>query len=180
MPVTPIFHGRMQKASEWHLIVLVDVSASMNSSVVFSAMMAAILTGVPALSVTFLAFSTTVVDFSDHVDDPLALLLEVEIGGGTDIAAAVRVARERVRVPQRTLCVLISDFEEGGSVGDLEAEVTALHESGVHLMGCAALDDTGAAVYNVGIAQRVAAAGMRVAAVSPLQLAQWVGDVVRG
>ena len=47
------------------------------------------------------------------------------------------------------------------------------------LLGCAALNDTGTGVYNAGIAARVAGAGMRVAAVSPLDLARWVGTVVR-
>lgn len=54
----------------------------------------------------------------------------------------------------------------------------ALAESGVHLIGCAALDDGGAAVYNVAIAEAVAAAGMRVASLSPLQLARWVGEAL--
>ena len=31
-------------------------------------------------------FSTEVVDLSEHVHDPLALLLEVAVGGGTHIA----------------------------------------------------------------------------------------------
>lgn len=180
VPVTPLFQGRTQKTADWHLIVLVDVSGSMSESVVFSALTAAILTGVPALQVTFLAFSTEVIDFSSHLDDPLALLLEVDIGGGTDIAGAVRQARSMVRVPSRTLCVIVSDFEEWGSPAPLLAEVAALHTSGVKLMGCAALSDSGEAVYNVGVAQQLAGVGMRVAAVSPVDLARWVGDVVRG
>ena len=42
-----------------------------------------------------------------QVDDPLALLLEVEVGGGTDIAGAMRVARSRIKIPDRTLCALV-------------------------------------------------------------------------
>ncbi|MDO5681692.1 MAG: VWA domain-containing protein [Propionibacteriaceae bacterium] len=127
---------------------------------------------------TFLAFSTEVVDLSDHVGDPLALLLEISVGGGTDIARAMQVARGRVRVPSRTMVVLISDFEEGGSPANLVAHVGALHDSGVKLLGCAALDDTGVARYNVAIAGQVAAAGMAVSALSPTQLARWVAEQV--
>ena len=101
------------------------------------------------------------------------------MGGGTDIASALRVARSRVKVPSRTLLVLISDFEEFGSDAPMLAEVEALATSGVTLLGCAALNDTGTGVYNAGIAARVAGAGMRVAAVSPLDLARWVGAVIR-
>lgn len=179
VPVHPVFHAPMARDIDWHLIVLVDVSGSMSESVVYSALTAAILAESPALGVDFLAFSTEVLDFTGHVHDPLSLLLEVSVGGGTDIASALRVARSRVRVPSRTLLVLISDFEEFGSDAPLLAEVEALVTSGVTLLGCAALNDTGTGVYNAGIAARVAGAGMRVAAVSPLDLARWVGAVIR-
>ena len=180
VPVHPVFRQPVAKEADWHLIVVVDVSGSMSRSVVFSALTAAVLTGVPCLEVSFLAFSTEVIDFSGYVDDPLALLLEVRVGGGTDIAGAMGVARSRVRVPGRTLCVLVSDFEEGGPVAPLLEQVGAMHAAGVHLAGCAALDDAGVAAYNVGTARQLAAAGMRVAVLSPLDLARWVGEVVRG
>ncbi len=180
VPAAPVFRQPQAKASDWHLIVMVDVSGSMSSSVVFSALTAAVLTGVRQLDVTFLAFNTQVMDLTGHVEDPLSLLLEVEIGGGTDIAGAMHVARSRVRVPSRTLCVLVSDFEEYGDVAGLLGEVDAMRSAGVHLMGCAALDDSGECAYNVGVAQQLAGMGMRVAAVTPLDLARWVGRVIRG
>lgn len=180
VPAQPVFKQLGNKQVDWELIIVVDVSGSMSQSVVFSALTAAVLAGVPSLKVSFLTFSTTVIDFSDRVADPLTLLLEVSIGGGTDIASAMRAARAKVRVPSRTLCAVVSDFEEAGSTAPLLAEVEAMATSGVKLLGCAALDDRGAAVYNAGIASQVAAAGMRVAAVSPLELAQWVRQVVRG
>lgn len=83
-----------------------------------------------------------------------------------------------ITVPNRTLLVLITDFEEGGPVAHLLAEVRALAGSGVRLLGCAALDDTGTARFSVGIAEQVVAAGMPVAAVSPQQLARWVAEQV--
>lgn len=180
VPAHPIFRTPVAKDIDWHVIVLVDVSGSMSESVIYSALTAAILAESPALSVDFLTFSTEIIDFTGHVSDPLRLLLEVSVGGGTDIAGALRVARDRVKVPARTLLVLISDFEEGGHIGPLLSEVEALRSSGVTMLGCAALNDSGTGVYNVGIAAAVSAAGMRVAAVSPLDLARWVGTVVRG
>ncbi|MDO5067929.1 MAG: DUF5682 family protein [Propionibacteriaceae bacterium] len=179
VPVHPVFRAPVAKEMDWHLIVLVDVSGSMSESVVYSALTAAILAESPALSVEFLAFSTEVLDFTGQVTDPLRLLLEVEVGGGTDIAGALRVARSRVRIPARTLLVLISDFEEFGSLTPMLGELEALRGAGVHMLGCAALNDSGTGVYNIGIAAQAAAAGMRVAAVSPLDLARWVGTVVR-
>jgi uncharacterized protein with von Willebrand factor type A (vWA) domain len=180
VPERPVFGTRSRREADWRLILVVDVSGSMEASVVWSALTAAVLGGVPALSTHFLAFSTEVVDLTGRVSDPLSLLLEVSVGGGTHIALGLRHARSLVTVPSRTIVAVVSDFEEGYPIGGLLGEVRTLAASGVHLLGCAALDDTGAARYSVPVAQQLVAAGMPVAALSPLALARWVGERVRG
>jgi len=179
IPELLVFRTRARRSLDWHLVLVVDVSGSMEPSVIYSAMMAAILSGLPALSVTFLAFDTRVIDLSEHVDDPLSLLLEVDIGGGTHIAKALRVAGQRMHTPKRTMVVLLTDFEEGWPVSALVSQVRALVESGARCLGLAALDDEGQPRCAHAIAQRVVGAGMPVAALSPMQLAQWVGDQIR-
>ncbi len=174
------FRTRGRRSLDWRVVLVVDVSGSMEPSTIYAAMMAAILSGIPALSVSFLTFSTEVIDLSERVDDPLALLLEIKVGGGTHIAKALRYARELITVPSRTLLVLVSDFEEGFGVGGLLAEVRELVDAGVTPLGVAALDDRGQARYHAGIAAAVAGAGMPVAALTPLELARWVGEKVRG
>ncbi|MEU4127418.1 DUF5682 family protein [Streptomyces virginiae] len=180
VPERPVFSTRASREADWRLVLVVDVSGSMEASVIWSALTAAVLGGVPTLSTHFLAFSTQVVDLTDRVDDPLSLLLEVRVGGGTHIAAGLAHARSLISVPSRTLVVVVSDFEEGGPIGGLLGEVRALAASGAHLMGCAALDDTGNPRYSVPVARQLVAAGMPVAALSPLALARWVGDRLRG
>ncbi|MFF5703478.1 DUF5682 family protein [Streptomyces sp. NPDC012794] len=180
VPERPVFSTRASKEADWRLVLVVDVSGSMEASVVWSALTAAVLGGVPTLSTHFLAFSTQVVDLSGRVEDPLSLLLEVRVGGGTHIAAGLAHARSLITVPSRTLVVVVSDFEEGAPLGGLLAEVRALADSGAHLLGCAALDDSGASRYSVPVARQLVAAGMPVAALSPLALARWVGDRLRG
>ncbi|WP_344628560.1 VWA domain-containing protein, partial [Kitasatospora arboriphila] len=180
VPEQPVFSTRSRREADWRLILVVDVSGSMEASVIWSALTAAVLGGVPTLSTHFLAFSTQVADLTERVSDPLSLLLEVKVGGGTHIAAALAHARSLVTVPSRTLVAVVSDFEEGYPLGGLLGEVRALASSGVHLMGCAALDDTGTPRYSVPVARQLVAAGMPVAALSPLALARWVGDRLRG
>lgn len=180
VPERPVFSTRSRREADWRLILVVDVSGSMEASVVWSALTAAVLGGVPTLSTHFLAFSTEVIDLTDRIDDPLSLLLEVQVGGGTHIAAGLAHARSLVTVPSRTLVAVVSDFEEGYPLAGLLGEVRALADSGVHLMGCAALDDTGTPRYSVPVARQLVAAGMPVAALSPLALARWVGDRLRG
>ncbi|MFJ9771369.1 DUF5682 family protein [Kitasatospora sp. NPDC101157] len=179
VPERPVFRTRARQAHDWRLILVVDVSGSMEASTVWAALTASILAGVPSLSTHFVAFSTEVLDLTERVADPLSLLLEVRVGGGTSIATGLRYARELVTVPSRTLVAVVSDFEEGGPVNGLLAQTRALVDSGVHLLGCAALDDTGTARYSKAVAEQLVAAGMPVAALSPLELARWVGEKVR-
>ncbi|CAL9584941.1 hypothetical protein SUDANB121_05136 [Nocardiopsis dassonvillei] len=180
LPERPVFATRARRSADWHVHIVVDVSGSMERSTIHAALVAAILHGLPALSVSLTAFSTEVVDFTDRVHDPLALLLEVSVGGGTDIGAALAHTRSAVRVPGRTIVALITDFEEGGSLARTLAEVRALASGGVHLLGLAALDHGGAPVYNRAIASSFADAGMPVAALGPEELAAWIGEKVRG
>ncbi|MCT9107381.1 DUF5682 family protein [Streptomyces mirabilis] len=180
LPERPVFRTRARKAADWRLVLVVDVSGSMEASTIWAALTASVVAGVPALSTHFVAFSTEVVDLTDQVDDPLGLLLEVRVGGGTSIARGLRHARSLVTVPSRTLVVLISDFEEGGPVGPLLSEVRALVDSGCHVLGCASLDDAGRPRYSAGVAGQLVAAGMPVAALSPLELARWVGERMGG
>ncbi|WP_374192539.1 DUF5682 family protein [Streptomyces sp. MBT98] len=176
IPEKPVFRSRARRSADWRLILVTDVSGSMDASTIWSALTASVLAGVPTLSTHFLAFSTEVVDLTGHVRDPLSLLLEVSVGGGTHIAAGLRHARGLIEVPSRTLVVVISDFEEGGPLAGLLAEVRALVNTGCHVLGCASLDDAGRPRYSTGVAGQLVAAGMPVAALSPLELARWIGE----
>lgn len=178
-PEKLIFRQRGRRSVDWKIILVVDVSGSMEASVIYSAMMAAILSGLPALSVHFVAFSTEILDLSNRVGDPLGLLLEITVGGGTHLARGLAYARSLMKVPSRTLVVAITDFEEGFPVENLLAEVRELVDSGAKVLGLAALDDRGQPRYHRGIAERVVAAGMPVAALTPLELARWVGERIR-
>lgn len=173
------FLARARRQMDWHLVLVVDVSSSMEASMVHSALMASVFAGLPALSVGFVAVSTEVVDLSGRVDDPLGLLLEVRVGGGTRLGLGLRRARELLRVPSRSMVVLISDFEEGVSTGELLGEVAALRGAGARLLGMAALDAHGQPRYHAGIAAQVARAGMPVAALSPQHVARWVAEQLR-
>lgn len=175
-PERLLFRSRARRSLDWRVVLVVDVSGSMEPSVIYSALMAAILAGLPAVTVNFVTFSTQVIDFSERASDPLALLLEVRVGGGTLIAPALAYARGLLRVPSRSLVILVSDFEDGGSHDELLAEVRALVETGARPLGLAALDDSGRPRYCEATASAVVEAGMPVAALTPLELARWVGE----
>jgi Mg-chelatase subunit ChlD len=172
-----LFFERNTRRLPWDIIVCVDQSGSMAGSVIHSAVMAGILAGLPAFRVRLVVFDTSVVDLSDHVDDPVEVLMSVQLGGGTDIAKAVRYCGQLVENPDRTVLVLVTDFCEGGSVADLKRAVSELAEARVTLLGLAALDGDANPYYDRQIAQDLADRGMRIAALTPAQLANWLTEV---
>jgi len=172
------FYARMRRHIPWRVMLAVDQSGSMADSVIHAAVMGSIFAALPAVKVEFFAFDTAVVDLTDRVADPVEVLLGVQLGGGTNIGQALAFARDRIEDPSRTILVLITDFEEGGPTSRLFAEIKALQESGVRLLGLAALGSDAQPVYHVEIAQTCTHLGMEVAALTPDQLAEWVGQVM--
>ena len=174
------FAPRARRSLDWQVILVVDVSGSMEASVIYSALMAAILSGLPSVKTHFVAFSTGVVDLSDRVDDPLGLLLEVDVGGGTDIALwpALRPPVDH-RADAAPWSSWSATSKRAGRCRRCWSEVRAIAESGAHPLGLAALDDRGPPRYSQAVAEAVVAAGMPVAALTPLELARWVGEQIR-
>ena len=82
-------HGRRSRSVQREVILAIDQSGSMASSVVYASVFGAVLASLRALSVRVVAFDTAVVDLTDEVHDPVDLLFGVQLGGGTDIAGAV-------------------------------------------------------------------------------------------
>lgn len=162
----------------WEVIVLVDQSGSMADSLIHSAVTAAILSGLPGISVRLVLFDTSVVDLTHLARDPVEVLMTAQLGGGTDIARAMTYAASLVSQPSRTVVALVSDFEEGGSVSALVGSVRRLAESGVTLIGLAALSDAGEPWFDRSTAARLVGAGMQVAAMTPDRFAEWLAGVM--
>ena len=160
----------------WDIIIVVDQSASMSSSLLHSAVMASILAALPGMSVRLILFDTSVVDVSHLVHDPVEILMTSQLGGGTDIANAIGYAAARVTQPTRTVLALVSDFEEGGSVSSLVTRVRGLADSGVTMLGLASLTDDGAPWFDRTVADKLAAVGMRIAAMTPDRFADWLAE----
>lgn len=170
---------RRRRNLDWQVIILVDQSGSMAGSVLHSAICAAILGGLPGITVRLVLFNTSVVDLSHLAADPVDVLMTAQLGGGTNIARAMEFARGLVAQPTRTVLALISDFEEGGSVSTLMATTRALAESGVTLLGLGSLEDGGEHWYNHQIAAGLAAQGMAIASMTPDRFADWLAEVTQ-
>lgn len=171
------FFERSRRHLTWDVILCVDQSGSMAPSVINTAVLAGILAGLPSFRVRLVAFDTDIADLSGHVDDPVELLMSVQLGGGTDIAKAMQYCSQLIDNPSRTVLVLVSDFCEGGSVADLQRVTRQLSEARVRLLGLAALDETADPYYDHRVAEALADCGMAIAALSPSRLADWLVEV---
>lgn len=173
----PLFFQRNNRRLPWEVVLLVDQSGSMVGSVIHSAVMAGILSGLPAYRLRLVVFDTSVVDLTDLVGDPVELLMTVQLGGGTDIAQAVTYAGQVLENPARAVVVLVSDFCEGGPPSHLVTAVRRLVEARVTTIGLAALDGTAHPSYDRRMAEQLADVGMPVAALTPGRLAEWLAEV---
>lgn len=168
------FFSRQRRQLPWSIILCVDQSGSMVDSVIHSAVLAGILAGLPALNVKLVVFDTSVVDLSQYVDDPVEVLMSVQLGGGTDIGQALCYCEKLIETPSRTILALISDFCEGAPAGRMYGAVKRLKESGVTLVGLAALDQEALPFYDTRVAGKLATLGMDITASTPKQFAQWL------
>jgi hypothetical protein len=176
----PIFSSRVRRhCDRWQLILLVDESGSMIDSVIYSAVTASIFWGIRALKTHLVLFDTNVVDVTADCTDPVETLMKVQLGGGTDIGQALEYAAGLVENPRRTIIVLITDFYEGAPVDRLLSVTKRLIESGVNLLGLAALDEQADPCYDRDLAKQIVQLGAHVGAMTPGELAEWVAAKVR-
>jgi len=173
-----LFFSKIQRRLPWRIVLCVDQSGSMASSVIYSAVMAAILSGLPLIDVKLVVFDTSVVDLSGRIDDPVELLLSVQLGGGTNIGQAMKYCEQLIEDPHRSIVVLISDFCEGAGPAALIASCKRFCEGGVKLLGLAALDENANPSYDVQMAESLAAAGMDIAALTPRHFAEWLAKTI--
>ena len=175
------FRSRTQRRLDrWQIVLVVDQSGSMAGSVIHAAVTAACLWSLPGVRTHLIAFDTEVVDLTADVDDPVDLLMRVQLGGGTDIAKAVAYAAQLVDQPRRAIVVLITDFFEGGDPNRLMRTVRALVEQGTHVVGLAALDEQANPTFDRDLAQRLADVGAQVGSMTPGELAEFLADKIGG
>lgn len=172
------FFSRVRHSVTWDVVICVDESGSMLDSVIHSSVMAGIFASLPMLETKLVIFDTNVVDLSESVDDAVETLMSVQLGGGTDIGKAMRYCETLVKNPERTIFVLVTDLYEGGRPQEMYACARGLVEAGVKVMILTALDKEANPNYDRKAAAKMAALGANVAAMTPGELADWVGGII--
>ena len=177
IPEKLIGYGR-RRVTLKDVILLVDTSGSMATSVVYAGIAAAVLASLPSLNTRLVMFDTAVVDLTDQLDDPVEMLFGLRLGGGTNIDRALRYARGAITRPRDTVVVLITDLFEGGDKEGVVRQVEALLGDGVAVITLLALNDQGAPRFNAALAQQLADAGAPAFACTPEQFAEVMGRAI--
>lgn len=179
IPEKLVGFGR-RRATLKDVILLVDTSGSMSTSVVYSGIIAAVLASLPSLNTRLIMFDTAVVDLTDRLDDPVGMLFGLRLGGGTNIDQALTYARGAITRPRDTIVVLISDLFEGGNKERMVRQVGQMLADGVQFITLLALNDQGAARYNAAVAQELADLGTPAFACTPEQFPELLGRALSG
>lgn len=166
IPETRIGFGRKRSALR-DIILCIDQSGSMATSVVYSGIFGAVLASLPAVRTSVVVFDTSVVDLSDKLDDPVEVLFGTQLGGGTDINQALTYCQGLIERPEQTILVLISDLIEGGVRENLLKRAASIISSGVNMLTLLALNDDGAPMYDHENAAAMAALGSPAFACTP-------------
>jgi uncharacterized protein with von Willebrand factor type A (vWA) domain len=151
------------------VVLCVDQSGSMATSVVYSSIFAAVMASIPAVKTKLVCFDTSIVDLTDELEDPVSVLFGVQLGGGTDINQAVAYCENRIERPSKTHLILITDLYEGGDEKALKGRIANLIRQDVNVITLLALSDEGQPCYDNELAADFAALGCPVFACTPDQ-----------
>ena len=149
------------------IVMCVDQSGSMATSVVYSSIFAAVMASLPVVTTRLVCFDTAIVDLTEDLADPVDVLFGVQLGGGTDIDQAVSYCADRIERPGKAHLVLVTDLYEGGNAASLLARLAALVRAGVNVIVLLALSDDGRPGFDARLAGQVAALSIPVFACTP-------------
>lgn len=189
VPVEKVGYGRKSRRSMKDIILCIDQSGSMGTSVVYSGIFGAVMASLPNVKTRMVVFDTQVADLTDELKDPVDLLFGVQLGGGTDINLAMKYCQGLVSKPNDTIMVLISDLYEGGNEAEMLQRISDLSNAGVQMICLLALNDDGCPSYSHKTAADLSKLNIPVfactpdlfpelmsAAIKKSDLKQWAGE----
>jgi len=161
------------------VVLCVDQSGSMASSVVYASIFAAVMASLPVVKTKLVCFDTVILDLTEELADPVEVLFGVQLGGGTDINQAVAYCADKIERPSKAHFVLITDLYEGGNAEEMLTRLARLIGAGVNVIVLLALSDAGRPAYDPNLSARVAALGVPVFACTPDQFPDLMAAALR-
>jgi hypothetical protein len=180
VPERLVGFGRHARRSNLEDVILcVDQSGSMATSVVYSSIFAAVLASIPAIATRLVVYDTAVVDLTEDLKDPVEVLFGVQLGGGNDTPLALAYCETLISEPAKTHFVLVSDLYEGALSDQMLRRLQTFVSSGVHVIVLLALSDAGRPSYDAKNATAIAAMGCPVFACTPDQFPELMAAALK-
>jgi len=182
IPEDVSFFSRRQRQNDWNVIIAMDQSGSMHSSLIYGGIMGAILASMPAVETHVVAFNhEEVVDLTDMCEDPVDLLFGVQLSGAEDYWMATRYCEQFMHTPEKTLYILLADlYDTSPNQKRFERQMEHLLAGGLKAVCLLAISDQGHPSYNENLANKLAKLGMPCFACVPDRLPDMLEAVLRG
>jgi hypothetical protein len=176
------FFGRQQRQNRWNIIIAMDQSGSMASSLIYGGIMGAILASIGAVETHVVAFNhEEVVDLTEHCSDPVDLLFGVQLGGAEDYWKATCYCERLMHTPAKTLYILLADLHDTSpNTPRFLKKMEFLLESGIKAIGLLAISDQGLPAHNEKLAEQLATMGMPCFGCTPDRLPEMLAGVLKG
>ncbi len=176
------FFSRLQRQNQWNIIIAMDQSGSMATSLIYGGIMGAILASIPAVETHVVAFNESeIVDLTEHCSDPVDLLFGVQLGGAEDYWKATSYCERFMHTPAKTLYILLADlYDTSPNEGRFVKKMEFLLESGVKAVGLLAISDQGQPSYNQNLAEKLAKMGMPCFGCTPDRLPDLLAAALKG
>lgn len=154
------------------LVLLVDCSGSMVKSLIYVAIVSSIFYNISNIDIKIVLFDTRIVNLSDVNEDPINILLDVQLGGGTDVAYALAYSRKLIKKADKTLFIVITDLfsEEKTMLKEFEE----VKNTGVRTLVFTGIDNDCKSYYNGNFAKKLDKIGIPVESVTVKELANCI------
>ena len=182
IPEQMSFFSRQQRTNEWNVIIAMDQSGSMHSSLIYGGIMGAILASMPAVETHVVAFNhSEVVDLTEHCSDPVDLLFGVQLGGAEDYWMATCFCERFMHTPAKTLYILLADLHDTSpNESRFVKKMEHLLQGGLKAVTLLAISDHGKPSYNANLAEKLAKIGMPSFGCTPDHLPDLLAAVIKG
>jgi hypothetical protein len=176
------FFSRQQRRNQWNVIIAMDQSGSMASSLIYGGIMGAILASIGAVETHVVAFNhEDVVDLTEYCSDPVDLLFGVQLGGAEDYWKATCYCERFMHTPDKTLYIVLGDLHDTSpNEKRFVKKMEFLLESGIKAVGLLAISDQGKPAHNERLAEMLAKLGMPCFGCTPDRLPELLAGVLRG
>lgn len=182
IPENISFFSRQQRQNQWNIIIAMDQSGSMATSLIYGGIMGAILASLPAVETHVVVFNhQDVVDLTAECSDPVDLLFGTQLGGAEDYWMATCYCERFMHTPAKTLYILLADLHDTSpNERRFVQKMETLLAGGLKAVGLLAISDQGQPSYNQRLADKLASLGMPCFGCTPDRLPELMSTVMRG